>query len=132
MECPKCSGHLATLELVDVELDYCFSCRGIWLDRGETERLIRISGGKDLLLMNSAEVSSREKPRKCPVCRRTMQKIRTGKPDSVLLDRCRAHGIWTDSGELEKILKMSCYGLPSSPILRLLDAMFTAQKGECS
>ncbi len=132
MECPNCSSHLATLELVDIELDYCFSCRGIWLDRGETERLIRIAGGKDIILKSPASIRSGERTRKCPVCRKSMEKVRTGKPGHILIDRCRAHGIWTDAGELNRMLELSCSEhQAASPIIRLLDSMFSAQKGEC-
>jgi Zn-finger nucleic acid-binding protein len=132
MECPNCAGHLATLELVDIEVDYCFSCRGIWLDTGEIERLMRLSGGQDHLLKAATPGDIREKKRKCPVCRRTMEKEFIGKAERILIDRCSAHGMWTDAGELHKILALSRTGhRHSSPLIRLLDAMFTSQKGEC-
>lgn len=41
MHCPRC--ETATLEELDrsgVTVDRCSSCRGIWLDRGEMEKLI--------------------------------------------------------------------------------------------
>ncbi|MFN0063291.1 MAG: zf-TFIIB domain-containing protein [Myxococcaceae bacterium] len=39
MKCPKCGLDLHTLRRVDVEIDACFTCKGIWLDEGELERL---------------------------------------------------------------------------------------------
>jgi uncharacterized protein len=128
MECPNCTSHLVTLEFADIEVDYCFKCKGIWLDKGEIEHLIRIAGGKDHLLKTINSATTHEKKRKCPVCRRPMEKEFFGKTQKVLLDRCREHGMWSDTGELKKILALSCTEGHSSPLIRLLDAMFTPQK----
>ncbi|MFM1907009.1 MAG: hypothetical protein RLZZ591_686 [Pseudomonadota bacterium] len=41
MKCPHCTD--ATLVMTDrqgVEIDYCPACRGIWLDRGELDKLL--------------------------------------------------------------------------------------------
>jgi uncharacterized protein len=40
LRCPKCRGDLVTYERQEVHLEQCFDCRGIWLDRGELDRLI--------------------------------------------------------------------------------------------
>ncbi len=45
MKCPACAD--ATLVMSDrqgVEIDYCPACRGVWLDRGELDKLIERSG----------------------------------------------------------------------------------------
>ncbi len=38
--CPKCRGNMATYERNGVHVDQCQECRGLFLDRGELERLI--------------------------------------------------------------------------------------------
>ncbi len=38
--CPKCQGVMRTYERNGVHVDQCTECRGIFLDRGELERLI--------------------------------------------------------------------------------------------
>jgi Zn-finger nucleic acid-binding protein len=128
MECPRCSNQLVTLEFADIEVDYCFTCRGIWLDKGEIEHLIRIAGGKDHLMKTLTSATTLEKKRRCPACRRPMEKEFIGKAEKVLLDHCKNHGMWSDAGELKKILALSSTERQSSPLIRLLDAMFTAQK----
>ena len=41
MKCPVCKDvTLLMSEKKGVEIDYCQECRGIWLDRGELEKLI--------------------------------------------------------------------------------------------
>ena len=45
IHCPRCDGHmvLQTVQQGDkVELDRCGHCQGIWLDRGEAERIMAI------------------------------------------------------------------------------------------
>ncbi|MEA2524191.1 MAG: uncharacterized protein QOF73_1418 [Thermomicrobiales bacterium] len=42
MICPACGAELQTLERQGVEIDRCPSCRGVWLDRGELEKLVAI------------------------------------------------------------------------------------------
>lgn len=38
--CPKCHGRMRAYERNGVTIDQCTECRGIFLDRGELERLI--------------------------------------------------------------------------------------------
>ena len=38
--CPSCSGPLTEIERSGVLIDACRDCRGIWLDRGELDKLI--------------------------------------------------------------------------------------------
>ena len=41
MKCPVCQTvDLSIAERSGIEIDYCPSCRGIWLDRGELDKLI--------------------------------------------------------------------------------------------
>ncbi len=41
MKCPVCQNiDLVMSERQGVEIDYCPNCRGIWLDRGELDKII--------------------------------------------------------------------------------------------
>jgi Zn-finger nucleic acid-binding protein len=41
MHCPACSTvNLLMSERNGIEIDYCPSCRGVWLDRGELDKII--------------------------------------------------------------------------------------------
>lgn len=40
MECPVDGTTLVISDRAGIEIDYCPKCRGIWLDRGELEKLI--------------------------------------------------------------------------------------------
>ena len=40
MNCPIDNTQLAITERNGVEIDYCPQCRGVWLDRGELDKII--------------------------------------------------------------------------------------------
>ena len=39
-DCPRCGVVLTMSERSGVEIDYCPQCRGVWLDRGELDKII--------------------------------------------------------------------------------------------
>lgn len=43
MKCPNCNVNLVMSERQGVEIDYCPECRGVWLDRGELDKIIEKS-----------------------------------------------------------------------------------------
>lgn len=53
MRCPVDGTTLGLTERAGVEIDYCPDCRGVWLDRGELDRIIERS---------AAAVSRDERP----------------------------------------------------------------------
>ena len=44
MKCPVCDVDLVMADRQGVEIDYCPKCRGVWLDRGELDKIIERSG----------------------------------------------------------------------------------------
>ncbi len=45
MKCPACKEvNLAMSDRQGVEIDYCPECRGVWLDRGELDKIIERAG----------------------------------------------------------------------------------------
>ncbi len=41
MKCPECiTTDLLISERQGIEIDYCPSCRGVWLDKGELDKII--------------------------------------------------------------------------------------------
>ncbi|MES2333224.1 MAG: zf-TFIIB domain-containing protein [Pseudomonadota bacterium] len=41
--CPVCRVDLVMADRAGVEIDYCPKCRGVWLDRGELDKIIEMS-----------------------------------------------------------------------------------------
>ncbi len=40
MNCPRCHSDLIVTQRQGVEIDTCSNCRGVWLDRGELDKII--------------------------------------------------------------------------------------------
>jgi Zn-finger nucleic acid-binding protein len=45
MKCPLDGSTLTMSERSGIEIDYCPECRGVWLDRGELDKLLERAGG---------------------------------------------------------------------------------------
>lgn len=74
MNCPHCAGvTLVMSERQGIEIDYCPQCRGVWLDRGELDKLIERS--------TSQPVQPAQPPAAAPLRR----------PDFVDSDHGRSH-----------------------------------------
>lgn len=41
MKCPVDNATLSMTERSGIEIDYCPECRGVWLDRGELDKLVK-------------------------------------------------------------------------------------------
>ena len=50
LQCPRCKIKMEKLKKGSVIIDVCTKCRGMWLDKGEIEKLVKIAqelrGGK--------------------------------------------------------------------------------------
>ena len=121
---------MLTLELQDVEIDYCADCGGIWLDAGELELLLgEPQKAKQLLDSLKIDSSSNERIRKCPICYKKMRKVIVGssKP-TLLIDKCRkGDGLWFDKGELNDIFDRAELD-KDNKIQKLLTEMFGQNK----
>lgn len=106
MNCPACHETLVVVEREGIELDWCLKCRGLWFDEGELELLAEQVGrrleGEDV--GRAPDRPPKSQRRKCPRCRKWMDPVVVGAPETVHVDRCPDHGIWLDRGELGRIM----------------------------
>ncbi len=93
MLCPACAIPLVTAELDGVELDYCSTDGGVWLDEGEIEALLKST----VAVLKGA--AGRPGKRRCPRCRDRLHVLRPAA--GLELDLCpRGDGVWFDAGEV--------------------------------
>lgn len=57
MKCPNYNEILVMNERQCVEIDYCPACRGVWLDKGELDKIIERSDGRNEFDSNQHETS---------------------------------------------------------------------------
>ena len=63
MNCPVCNVALTMTDRQGVEIDYCPKCRGVWLDRGELDKIIERSAGGQANYSTEQPRHSNEQPR---------------------------------------------------------------------
>ena len=64
MKCPTCIDiALVMSDRQGVEIDYCPQCRGVWLDRGELDKLIERSSAMAPAQAPAKPVAPRSQPR---------------------------------------------------------------------
>lgn len=60
MKCPNCEERLVMTKRQGVEIDYCPKCRGVWLDKGELDKIIE----KSASAQSSQNLKSNEEKRR--------------------------------------------------------------------
>ena len=111
--CPKCDVPLFILHFRDLDVDFCHRCRGVWLDAGELEAIMKRTGaqtpGPLLKLLNQPGVEPKEHPHLCPRCDTALHEIqfeRAGSPPLTLAKCPRGHGLWFNDQELQQLLSV--------------------------
>ncbi|MCY1126884.1 zf-TFIIB domain-containing protein [Frigidibacter sp. RF13] len=67
MRCPVDNETLVMADRNGVEIDYCPRCRGVWLDRGELDKIIdRATGGDPLASTAARQAVPLREPRSAP------------------------------------------------------------------
>jgi Zn-dependent protease with chaperone function/Zn-finger nucleic acid-binding protein len=105
MNCPTCKASelRPVLTKQGVEVDYCDSCGGIWLDKGEifhfTKRRKQLANA-----LKNAVQQARPTSRQCPKTGEALQELPLF-DGTLVIDYCPASGgMWFDKGELKKVL----------------------------
>lgn len=119
--CPHCGVALTPTSLLDghpVEVDVCPRCRGIWFDVDELEQVLEAVRHPEArvdrrLISSLAErhatpTEVRYVP--CPICAERMNRCAHGHRSGIVVDRCHAHGVWLDGGELEVLFEWGAAG----------------------
>ena len=110
--CPRCEGPLRGENLGGVSLIECTACAGVWLTPTVFESVLSTTeaaaaGGPsatDAAPDATLYVEDEVRYLPCIGCGELMTRKRIGGPEGATVDLCRAHGLWFDTGELERIL----------------------------
>jgi Zn-finger nucleic acid-binding protein len=122
MNCPACKNSMIILELNQVEIDYCSLCKGIWLDNGELELIFSSSDRQAISKSYSTKNDLAEEKRRCPNCKKKMDKVEF-ENTGIIIDKCvNNHGLWFDNGELRSLLKSA--EETNNKMIELLKEMF--------
>jgi serine/threonine protein kinase/Zn-finger nucleic acid-binding protein len=119
--CGKCGGEFSALFLDGLIVDRCSSCRGVWLDYGELDRIIGHATESETMLPGQ-QFTPAPLDRlvgSCPTCRIGLMAYAVpGQPAS--LEICpRCLGVWFDAGELRLLSEGGVVGW----LHRLIDSL---------
>lgn len=109
--CPACGKPLATSQVSGLETRACLACGGLWLDRAVFEAL-GASRERQGSVLGALPASSappvvavaQVQYRPCPTCGQRMNRVNYARQSGVVLDVCKAHGLWFDRDELRRVL----------------------------
>lgn len=109
--CPACGQALGLEQVGELERLACRACGGLWLDRAIFEQLGASREWQGAVLGALPSPSAPSAPplgevryRPCPACNQRMNRVNYAKRSGVVLDVCKAHGIWFDQDELRRVL----------------------------
>lgn len=107
-KCIKCETTMKPRMVDTVEVDYCPSCRGLWLDRDEIRALAQKSDETLSELRQLVQEGAPDTPAAstvtppCPACGGKLTLAAFG---SIQMEHCSAcDGIYLDRGELDKAM----------------------------
>ena len=109
--CPACKGGRMTwVKVGETDLLECGTCDGTWIEAAAFERICTSHESQAAVLHTSgaaAAVSTRApvRYRKCPSCRKMMNRINFGRSSGAVVDVCKGHGTFLDRGELHQIVR---------------------------
>ena len=115
--CPRCDKPLQTINLSTGKsffIERCEHCLGLFFDPGELEALLESETthvydinlpGMTALMEERHHTDYPVAYLKCPICSRFMNRVNFGARSGVVVDKCRNHGVWLDSGELRHLLE---------------------------
>jgi Zn-finger nucleic acid-binding protein len=120
--CPRCKAPLQTIDLKvqgTFLIERCEQCLGLFFDPGELEALLNASVANVFDINRKLIDGLNQSPRSaeygvgyipCPVCAKLMNRVSYGVRSGVIIDRCGAHGVWLDGGELRQLLEWAASG----------------------
>lgn len=114
--CPECNKTMQRIDFnIDGELqiEHCKQCYGLFFDPGEIEILLEnsVSNVFDVNFKHLLNINRDRYQRKkikyvpCPVCQVLMNRVNFGHRSGVVIDHCKKHGVWLDSGELTHLME---------------------------
>ena len=106
MNCPKCGGAMEHAHWLAIDVDRCTSCRGIWFDAKELEKLRELPGSDELDIGDESAGHEMNSVRdiRCPRCEVGMTPAHDSHQVHVQYEQCpRCGGTFLDAGELRDL-----------------------------
>jgi len=118
LTCSLCDTEMEQINVgiaEDILIHRCKVCDGVFVTEENLQKTIKHHVGVLQVVDYSTLRFILDHPRhdkdtnslykQCPVCQEKMRKLTYAAVSGVLVDRCVAHGVWLDSGELQQLFE---------------------------
>jgi Zn-finger nucleic acid-binding protein len=109
--CPRCAIGLGTRQVLDVRLDECADCGGVFVPGELVPRLLDpLDLGLEVVEVFPRGVPAPEDPiryLRCPRCQAMMNRRLLMRGSNVVVDQCKPHGVWFDAHELRRLAELA-------------------------
>lgn len=109
--CPRCGLGLGTRHVLDVSLDECSDCSGVFVPIDVVPRVLDpLDLGLEVVRTFEPGVPDAEttvRYVRCPRCAGMMNRRLLVRGSSVVVDICRSHGVWFDAHELRRVAELA-------------------------
>jgi uncharacterized protein len=102
MVCPKCDSEMEKVVYQTIEVDRCQSCKGLWFDLLEHQRLAEMKGSESIDTGDPAVGRDFNKlgDVDCPVCKTRMVRMVDPAQPHIWFESCPVcYGVFFDAGE---------------------------------
>ena len=113
-KCPRCSVPFLAVKVGKKTVYECPACGGLWVsnntfqeickDQGQQQRVVGFDF-ESRIASSSATTQSGRTYIPCPECTKLMHRRQFASCSGVILDMCKAHGVWFDRNELKRIVE---------------------------
>ncbi|MDX1700747.1 MAG: zf-TFIIB domain-containing protein, partial [Melioribacteraceae bacterium] len=81
----------------------------------------------ELINSFSPATVSKDKKKRCPICRKKMGKTFVSSEEDIVLDECKnGHGLWFDKGEILEVIKRGSIN-EANKIIQILEDMYKSK-----
>ena len=112
LTCPKCESAMEKVEYESIVVDRCRSCKGLWFDNLEHEKLKLLEGSEAIDTGDPAvgKKYNRVDRIDCPVCHEPMVRMVDPKQRHIWYESCPVcSGVFFDAGEFEDFKKEDAF-----------------------
>ncbi|HEX4125433.1 MAG TPA: zf-TFIIB domain-containing protein [Tepidisphaeraceae bacterium] len=109
--CPRCDQPLTTVQVAKMPLEECMHCGGLWVSVATFDRICADSeaqaaaSGLQLPPAPAATFDAKIHYIKCPQCTTLMNRKNYAEHSGIIVNVCRAHGVWLDRDEIRRIIE---------------------------
>jgi Zn-finger nucleic acid-binding protein len=107
--CPRCNFPLTHIAFAQALAEECSRCCGLWMHPADFDRMCSDAeaqtAASGFAHIPVPPMQSEELYPRCPVCADRMSRQNFARRSGIMINICRAHGVWLDGDELRQVIE---------------------------